>query len=104
MLWGTLHLLHGGSGEDALQTLVHLTNRIGGGCGQRVPKHGRRGRIFTSLGEGGELPLHPFHCCGPACLRRRFTLAHLSEPGLNSHPFIGKLTSSPCGFSFDVVL
>jgi hypothetical protein len=104
MLQGTLRLLHSSGVEDALQPLIHLTHTIGGGCRQRVQKCSHRGHVLADLGEGGKLPLCPFHCRAPACLKHRFTLVQVGQPVLNSRPFVGELTSLSCSFSFDVIL
>jgi hypothetical protein len=94
-----------GSGiKDAFQPPVHHAHPISGGCGQCVQKRGRRGHILASLGEGGELPLCPFHCHGPACLKHRFASVQVGQPGLDNCPFIGKLTSLPCYFSCNFIL
>jgi hypothetical protein len=104
MLQGTLRLLCGVSVEDALQPLVHRAHPVGGGCGQHVQKCGHQGHILVGLGEGGELPLHPFQCRGPSCLKRRFMLAQVGQPSLNNHLFVGEITSTSCGLSFNIVL
>jgi hypothetical protein len=61
MLLGTLCLLCGDGAEYALQPSVHLTHPGGGGCRQRVQKHGHHSHVLAGHGEGGELPLCPFH-------------------------------------------
>jgi hypothetical protein len=104
MLQGTLCLLCSSGAENALQPLVHLTHLVGGGCGQRVQKCGHHGHVLAGLGEGGELLHRSFHCHGLICLKHQFALAQVDQLGLNSHPFIGELASSLCGFSFDVIL
>jgi hypothetical protein len=51
-----------------------------------------------------ELLLCSLHCPGQAYLKSRFVLAQVGQPGLNSYPFIGELSSSSWGFSFDIIL
>jgi hypothetical protein len=67
-------------------------------------KRGHHDHVLAVLGEGGELLLYPFHWRGPSCLKRQFVLAQVGQHGHNSHLFVGELTLSPCGFSFDVIL
>jgi hypothetical protein len=96
--------MSGGSGtKDALQPLVHVAHPVGGGCGQHVHKHGRRSHVLAGPVEGGELPLRPLHYHGLAYPKRQFTSVQVGQPGRNSRSFISKLTSLPCGFSFDVI-
>jgi hypothetical protein len=101
---GALRFLCYGDVEDVLQPLVHVAHAVGGGFGEHVQKHGRRGHVLTGPNEDGELPLHPLHRRGPAFPKRSFTLVQVGQPGLNSHLFIGELSSLLCGFSFNVGL
>jgi hypothetical protein len=89
MLQVTLCLLRSSGAEDALQSLVHHAHPVGGGCRQRVQKHSRHAMFLLALAKvGSSRSAHSIAMDRPA----------------SSRPFIGELASSPCGFSFDVIL
>jgi hypothetical protein len=101
MLPGTLCLLRGNGAEDALQPSVHLTHPVGGGWRQRVQKHGHHSHVLAGHGEGGELPLRPFHCHGLAGSqwRRLVSLASAAAHSYVSSPRCSAVSHSmsSCG-------